>query len=257
MDRRRYRLFLCLAFGITWGVGGLALLIGAVRPELKFSSANPLYYLAAYGPSIAAFTVIGRSEGWAGVGRLLSRLIPNRASLPWYPVVLIAYPAVAIAAGWIVDPDILAKIPKWDQLLVMLAISFVSDAGPVGEEFGWRGFALPQLLRWRLPLAAALTLGAIWFAWHLPTFFISTLTQSQLSIPLFAMNSLALSVIMTWLFLRTRGDLLLMILFHLMGNDCVGVFHVPFKAELAAEVLIAALIVAFGGLSAAAPKQGE
>jgi len=102
-----------------------------------------------------------------------------------------------------------------------------------------------------------LILGAIWFAWHLPTFFISTLTQSRLSIPLFAMNSLALSVIMTWLFLRTRGDLLLMILFHLMGNDCVGVFHVPFKAELAIEVLIAILIVGFGGFHRAAPKQGE
>jgi len=232
-------------------VGGLALLIWAVRPELKFSSSNPLYYLAAYGPSIAAFIVVGSWEGWAGVKRLLSRLIPNRASLPWYPVVLIGYPAIAIAAGWFVDSDIFGKIPNWDRLLAMLAISFVSDAGPVGEEFGWRGFALPQLLRWRSPLAAALILGAIWFAWHVPTFFISTLTQSRLSIPLFAVNSLALSIIMTWLFLRTRGDLLLMILFHLMGNDCVGILHVPFKAELAAEAAIAALIIALGGLRVA------
>jgi len=249
MDRRFY-LFLCMAFGITWGVGGLALLIWTVWPERRFSSANPMYYLAAYGPSIAAFTVIDRSEGWAGVNRLLHRLIPNHVSLPWYPIVLIGYPAIAIAAGWFADPDILGRIPRWNQLLLMLAASFVSDAGPVGEEFGWRGFALPALLRRRPPLVAALILGAIWFAWHLPTFFISTLTQSQLSIPLFAINSLALSVIMTSLFLRTRGDLLLMILFHLMGNNCVGIFHVPFKVELAAEVLIAVLIVCFGGFRA-------
>jgi uncharacterized protein len=256
MDRHRYYVFLCLAFGITWGVGGLALLIWAVRPELKFSSANPLYYLAAYGPSIAAFIVVGRWEGWAGVTRLLRRLIPNRASLPWYPAVLIGYPVIAIAAGWFADPDILVKIPEWEPLIATLVISFISDAGPVGEEFGWRGFALPQLLHWRSPLAAALILGATWFAWHLPTFFISTLSQSHLSIPLFALNSLALSVIMTWLFLRTRGDLLLMILFHLIGNDCVGVLHVPFKAELAAEVLIAALIVSLGGLRAP-PKRSS
>jgi len=133
MDRRRYRLFLCLAFGITWGVGGLALLIGAIRPELKFSSANPLYYLAAYGPSIAAVIVIRRSEGCAGVGRLLSRLIANRASLPWYPVVLIGYPAIVIAAGWFADPNIFGKLPKWDRIMALLAISFFSDAGPVGE----------------------------------------------------------------------------------------------------------------------------
>jgi len=247
MDRRPYYTFLLLAFGITWGVGGLALLFWAVWPEMQLSSSNPLYYLAAYGPSIAAFIVIGRWEGWAGIKSLLSRLIPRPASLPWYLVVLVGYPAIVLTAGWFADPDVFGRIPGWDRLLGLLAISLFADAGPVGEEFGWRGFALPQLLKWRSPLAAALILGAIWFAWHLPAFFISTLTQSHLSIPLFALNNLVLSVIMTWLFLRTRGDLLLMILFHLIGNDCVGVLHVPFTAELAAETVVALIIVVCGG----------
>ncbi|HEY2413863.1 MAG TPA: CPBP family intramembrane glutamic endopeptidase [Pirellulaceae bacterium] len=235
----------------------MALLVGMLRPEFGFSSSNPLYYVAAYGPSIAAFVVVGRWEGWAGIKRLLSRLVPRRASVPWYPVVLIGYPAVILLAGRIADPDIFAKLPSWDRLIWLLAISLFVDAGPMGEETGWRGFALPQLLRWRSPLAAALILGAVWFAWHLPTFFISTLSQSHLSIPLFLLNSLVLSVIMTWIFLRTEGDVLLMILFHLVGNDCVGVLHVPFKAELAAEVIWAALIVAAGGLQGLPPASRE
>jgi len=62
----------------------------------------------------------------------------------------------------------------------------------------------------------------IWWAWHLPTFFVPALSQHQLSIPIFLVNSLALSVIMTWLYQRTRGDLLLMILVHVAANYCGG-----------------------------------
>ena len=95
-------------------------------------------------------------------------------------------------------------------------------------------------------MAAALILGAIWWAWHLPTFFIATLSQSHLSIPVFLINSLALSVIMTWLYQRTRGDLLLMILVHAAAN-ATAEMGVSFTAEVIAEVACAAVIVASGG----------
>lgn len=124
----------------------------------------------------------------------------------------------------------------------------VTDTGPLGEEFGWRGFALPFLLRRRPPLAAALILGVVWAFWHLPTFFIPTLSQSRVSFLVFLPNSIALSVIMTWLYRRTGGDLLLMILVHLMANYSSGSLGVPFTAEVGAEVVCAALIVAAGGL---------
>jgi membrane protease YdiL (CAAX protease family) len=60
-------------------------------------------------------------------------------------------------------------------------------------------------------------------------------------------NVLALSVIMTWLYERTQGDLLLMILVHAAANYC-GWIGVPFLVEVAVEVGCAALIVACGGL---------
>ena len=90
-------------------------------------------------------------------------------------------------------------------------------------------------------------LGAIWFAWHVPTFFVPTLSQSHLSIPLFFANSVALSIVMTWLYIRTDGDLLVMILVHVMANYC-GAIGIPFTAEVLAELTLAALIVACGGL---------
>jgi len=167
--------------------------------------------------------------------------------LPWYVAVIVGFAAANFVAAWVLTPEFLADLPSWDRLLYLLPLTLVTDTGPLGEEFGWRGFALPRILERRSPLAAALILGAIWWAWHLPTFFISTLSQSHLSIPVFLINSLSLSVIMTWLYLRTRGDLLLMILVHVMANYC-GAIGVPFSAEVTAEVACAVVIVAAGGL---------
>ncbi len=191
------RIYLWLAFGITWGFGGLGLLAGAYQPGAASSPSRALHYVAAFGPSLAGLIMAGRIEGRTGLRRMLARTVPTRSGLPWYAVVLIGFPAVNLVAAWLLAPQFLATLPSWDRLLYRLPLTLVVDTGPLGEEFGWRGFALPRLLqRWR-PLPAALILGAIWWAWHLPTFFIPTLSQSELSIPVFLINSLALSVIMT------------------------------------------------------------
>ena len=237
-------IYLCLAFGMTWGFGGLALLTGNLRYGAA-DSLHPLHYLAAYGPSIAGFIMAAATGGCAGVRHLLARLVPTWAGVPWYAAVLLGFPAANLAAARLLDRDSLIGLPPWGRLIGLVPITLVLDTGPLGEEFGWRGFALPRLLRRWPPLAAALILGAIWWAWHLPTFFISALSQSQLSIPLFLVNSLALSILMTGLHLRTRGDLLVMILVHVMANLAIGI---PFIAEVSAEVVLAALIVGGGGL---------
>lgn len=245
MDRP-FRIYLWLAFGITWGFGGLALLAGEIRPG-GATPLHPLHYVACFGPSLAGFIMAGCVEGRAGLWRLLACTVPTWSGLPWYFAVLIGFPASNLVAAWLMAPNSLVELPSWDRLLYMLPLTLVTDTGPLGEEFGWRGFALPRLLkRWR-PLAAALILGVIWWAWHLPTFFISTLSQHQLSIPVFLVNNLALSVIMTWLYQRTNGDLLLMILVHVAANYC-GAIGIPFNAEVSAEVVWAVLIVAGGGL---------
>jgi hypothetical protein len=235
-----------LAFGITWGIGGLGLLIGDIRPG-RPSPLHPFHYLAAFGPSIAGLVMTARAGGGAAVRRLLARVVPRRPSFAWYVIVLIGFPALNLIGMAVLAPDGLGRVPRWNQIVALLPLTLSTDTGPLGEEFGWRGFALPRLLQRQPPLVAALLLGAIWWAWHLPTFFIPGLSQYQLSIPLFFVNVLALSVIMTWLYQRTRGDLLLMILIHVAANYC-GWIGVPFNIDVGTEVACATLIVACGGL---------
>ena len=243
---RPLRIYLWLAFGITWGFGGLALLGGVYRPGAEPSASGLFHDVAAFGPSLAGLIMTAWFEGRDGLRDLFVRAWPTRRGVPWYAAAMIGFPAANLLAAWLLTPAALSALPPRGRLAYALPLTVVTDTGPLGEEFGWRGFALPRMLHRWSPLAAALILGVIWWAWHLPTFFISTLSQSSLSIPVFLVNSIALSVIMTWLYQRTRGDLFLMILVHAAANYC-GAIGIPFHVEVSVEVVCAGLILVRAG----------
>src|SRR5207247_9266931 len=90
---------------------------------------------------------------------------------------------------------------------------------PAGEEIGWRGYALPRLAtRFGLGRASVL-LGLIWAAWHLPQFFIPEVDTYGQSFFVYALQVTALSVAMAWLYARTNGSLLLVMLLHAAVNN--------------------------------------
>jgi Type II CAAX prenyl endopeptidase Rce1-like len=116
-----------------------------------------------------------------------------------------------------------------------------NDPGPLGEELGWRGFALPELLKNRSPWLAGLMLGVIWGIWHLPAFFVAGFTQSSISIPVFMISIVALSTLMAWVFKGTHGSLLLAVLGHAMFNLCMDLGTMPLAS--AVMLVMAALAV--------------
>ena len=110
---------------------------------------------------------------------------------------------------------------------------------------GWRGFALPRLLRRFNPFIASLLLGAVWGIWHLPSFFVSGLPQAGLQIPVFLLGALALSVTATWIVVHARGSVFLSVLLHFSANFTLTVLAVPllpFSVFLAALSLVLLLV---------------
>lgn len=88
-----------------------------------------------------------------------------------------------------------------------------------GEEIGWRGYALPRLAA-RFGLGpASILLGLIWAFWHIPQFFIREADTYGQSFIVYALQVTALSVAMTWLYARTDGSLLLVMLMHSAVNN--------------------------------------
>lgn len=246
------RRFFRVAFGITWGVGLLALVVVRQRPGAP-ATTSPLLFLAGWGPSIAGLACAARDGGRVGVGRLLACARPRRATLAWYPAVLVGYPLLALSCAWATG----AHPPSIDRthLPLLLATSLLADTGPLGEELGWRGFALPRLLARTGPWRAALLLGVAWTTWHLPTFFVAALPQSRLSIPLFTLSTVALSCAMTGLYRRSGGGLDLMILLHLVDNVCGTCLG--FVAAATANVVLALGIAAAGWLGGGAERDSS
>ena len=112
----------------------------------------------------------------------------------------------------------------------MLLVEFVRIlflGGPLGEEPGWRGFALPRLQQRRTALTSSVLVGLIWGLWHIPLYLLPGTGQHELlrtgTSPAFAIGgfvgwTIGLSVLFTWLFNQTRGSLIVVILFHAAVN---------------------------------------
>lgn len=95
--------------------------------------------------------------------------------------------------------------------------------GPVGEEFGWRGYALPRLLTILSPVPASLVLGLAWAPWHLPLVLVEGSFQSNVPFLLFLVSTVGLSVLYTWLYSANAGRLFAVLLFHAASNTAATV----------------------------------
>jgi membrane protease YdiL (CAAX protease family) len=111
----------------------------------------------------------------------------------------------------------------------------------LGEETGWRGFALPRLQAGRPAFSAALIIGVLHTFWHLPAFFFrDTYTEmGLLGLPMLFVSVLSASIIMTWLYNGTRGSLLMIVLFHGLFNF----FSVSKAGGEGAAIVMSAMIV--------------
>jgi membrane protease YdiL (CAAX protease family) len=95
----------------------------------------------------------------------------------------------------------------------------ISTPFQAGEEIGWRGYALPRLTQ-RFGLgAASVILGVVWAAWHLPLFYILATTTTGGSFPFYLITVTAISVALGWLYARTNGSLLLVMVLHSTANN--------------------------------------
>ena len=237
--------FFIITFAITWSIGAFAIFLPVQFRSLfgEISDTHPLYYIAVAAPTISASILALAVEGWHGLGDLFKRLLRWRFGVHWYILVLFGLPLL----GWLITlftgSHPLKDVSSPALLLALLFNLLVT--GPLGEELGWRGFALPRLLDRFSPFRASLILGIIWGIWHLPSFFVSTMVQSGLSLPLFLLNAVCLSFLASWLFMNTGGSVLITILLHYMANFCVSVLGVPVPAftllMLAAAIAAVAL----------------
>jgi len=221
-------------FLLTFGYSGLLMFpvlassLGWLPFHIAVLPALLIQLLAVWGPTLSAFLLTGLISGKAGLRDLLSRLVRWRVGVQWYAFVLLSWAAIILAAlGLLVlfggtVPNTIQLTP-WYSLPLAFLINFplfLFVGGPLGEEAGWRGYALPRLLTRCGALFSSLLVGMIWAAWHLPLFWIPG-TGSGYGLVDFTWFFLLLSgwgVLFGWVYMNTRGSLLLCVLYHAAGN---------------------------------------
>jgi membrane protease YdiL (CAAX protease family) len=224
--------FFVLAYSVTW-----LLWMPTIVWDLPRIAQLPAIALGLTG---SAIVMTGLLDGRAGVWRFLRRFVQWRAHPRWYAVALLVVPlsAVAVAVVLTASSDPVRALLPTSLLLYGAAFAYRFYLGPLWEEAGWRGFALPRMQERYGPLLGTSFLGLLWGFWHLPLYLPRDirafgLVSGLIQFGIFILVSVALAYVFTWTFNNTRGSLLLAVLLHLSVNGTQTYFEL-----LAAEHII-------------------
>ncbi len=215
--------FFSLTYAATWicwmAAGAISRGNAPAAPALA-AIAGALFLLGTFAPALVALALTERAEGRAATRALLRRVFEWRVGARWYVFAVGYMPAIKLSVA-LVHRFASGGWPRFGQeawYLMATAILF-STWVQAGEEIGWRGYALPRLSD-RFGLApASVILGIIWASWHLPLFLVLESDKFGQSFPLYLLQVTALSVAAAWLYWRTEGSLLLVMLLHAAVNN--------------------------------------
>ena len=169
---RRYPLvsYYVLACFLSWVVLPLLSLLLSLR---QMSS---LARFLNFGPGLAAILITALVNGGTGVRKLLSSLLVWRVSIQWWTVAFLLPGLIALGAtylftlssGSVVDLSRFSPVSS-----VFLVIVLLTVLTGIGEELGWRGFAMQCLQSRYNALVSSLILGLFWGLWHARNFFVA------------------------------------------------------------------------------------
>jgi membrane protease YdiL (CAAX protease family) len=235
------------------GVATLAVTILLLAPRWADAASPASYGLLFVLTSLPAALVWAAGSRVPRVAHLLSSIVSPRS--PWwtYLVALLLLPAAGLLGGGLVvllGGDLGPFTSpfagsSWSGILAVFGLTLLFG-GPLGEEIGWRGWLLPRLQLRLSPLLASLIVGLVWGLWHLPLhlrgYYDADLGAGWVGFGLRIASSCLLAVLFTWMYNRSRGGLLVVILLHTSVNNTSG-YWMPVTAGMTAVLLVVAAAV--------------
>lgn len=234
--------FFLLTFGLSWAVW----LPKVLAANGLSTGLEGLPEIGAFGPTVAAVVLAYLHGGRTAVRRLLGRVLDTAFGKRWYLASLLLFPTITLLALVAAIATGETTTFPWAGQPIVLPIAFVYIlllGGPLQEEFGWRGYALEPLQERIGSLGAGVLLGIVWGLWHLPWFYLPSMTiYYQRPFIGFLVSITLLSVAMTWVYDNVGGSLLAMVLLHASFNWSHAMFPV-LETETGSTVFLVAMIV--------------
>lgn len=218
--------------------------------------------LSASLAGIVAAAIAGRK---GGVRELLKRGLIWRVGIQWWAIALF-FTIIPSIAGLYLFNLLGGPTVDWSGLqplyTVVPSIIMLTILAGIGEEYGWRGFALPRLQTRYNALVSSIIIGTLWSIWHIPLYFLEGSLQYNFRmdaglIPAilgYTVYLIAWSIQFTWIFNNTKGSVLLAAVFHGAGNAWMGSYIDVYRGywggvltHAAVSVVIAIVIVVLAG----------
>ncbi|HPE68635.1 MAG TPA: CPBP family intramembrane metalloprotease [Thermotogota bacterium] len=225
-DKKTLAFFL-LSFAISWVLWAAPVLenLGIRVPQFLLA----LSMGANFGPFLAAVILVVLSKEKQGLRTFFRQNFHLRFPLRWLWLSLFLAPAIGgvtyLTVGLFTPlPELPFLSNPWSIVPQFFFMFFAS--GALGEEPGWRGFALPRLLKAVPMVQASFLLGFLHALWHLPLFFMAGTTQSFLPFWQFLAIIVVNTFIYTILFQKSNGSLWVALGFHTTGNLSAWMFPV-------------------------------
>lgn len=173
---------------------------------------------------IAAYIISGAFSPWQGIRTLLQRLTKRRVEIQWIIIAILLWPTVVlvsngIARGLGISIPANPSIPDVPLIPLIVETFFwvFLFASPLHEDPGWWGFALPRLQARTTPLAAGIWIGIMWGLWHLPLHILGYYPFGVAGF-MIRLQEIPSAIIFIWLFNRSKGSLLPVVLLHAARN---------------------------------------
>jgi uncharacterized protein len=233
-------------FALSLGLAAGALALGTAAAMMPF--------VLAVGPTFIAFA-LAWAEGGGAVRRLVHSLTIRPTRSIWYLVLIIpvvwAVATVVIAVG--LGQPTSGLLDKVFPAVLIIPLIVVLPA--FAEELAWRGYALPRLMSAMSPLSAALILAIPWSLIHI-TLFLPGQWYEELAIWPGVVSIFSYSILLTCVYVRTGGSVLMTALLHTGLNGVAPIMGgVDADASWALRNILAAAIavgvVALGGFRGA------
>lgn len=204
--RRQLVAFFLTTFAFSWGIFAGALAFGFAQ--------SPIVILGVWGPTLSAIFVTALFYGKDGLKRFLGRM-NTRKGLKWFLPLLGFFLVIGLSGRFIgsVATGIEFEPKFWGWAWVAQILVMQILIAGLGEEFGWRGFALQRLQHIMTPFRATLVIAFFHLLWHAPTYWLG---QGMHNVPAIwaVFFLLPWTVLFTWAYNKSRGSIMVSVFFH-------------------------------------------